>query len=544
MSIREQLAERIAAGLKRKSVTTPSRWAENYRVIKGEPWSFKRFPWLKEMHDSKAQLNVGLKAAQMGYTETVLNITFYKIDVEGVDCLYALPSKVPDATDFSAARFLPALEESEHLRRMFTDTNNIGHKRSGPINLYIRGSQSRSGLKSVPTGFIVLDELAEFNQENIALALERSSGQEKKQFWMISTPTLKEENIDKYFRSTTQESFFFRCPGCSKLERLVFPDSLIITAEDQDDPRIKESHLICTQCKIPLKHENKIEWLSTGRWVPQYPDRDSRGFHISQLYSTTVTPSEIASSYLKGLTDVAEATEFHNSKLGTVYVAEGAQVFEDDIHDCKRGYKNTDPIPRDALLTMGVDVGTFLHFEIDQWHLPNKPINDDTIKEAIPKVVHFGKAKTFAELEQIMRTYFIRSCVIDANPERRKALEFAAQFYGFVKLCFYGRGINGKTINQSKSEPTITVDRTSWMDLALGRFKDASILVPMDVDLEYRSHIQAPVKVYSKDADGNPVGKYEHGSKEDHYAHARTYAEIALTFALSQTKNKNIKKVL
>ncbi len=37
-------------------------------------------------------LNVGKKSAQMGYTETVLNLTFFKIDIERIDCLYVLPA--------------------------------------------------------------------------------------------------------------------------------------------------------------------------------------------------------------------------------------------------------------------------------------------------------------------------------------------------------------------------------------------------------------------------------------------------------------------
>jgi len=116
------MTQRIAAGLKRKSIVLPSQWAEQYRVM-GKPypgpWTFYRHPWLRGMHDSDAEFNVGQKAAQMGFTETVLNITFFYIDVHGVDCLYVLPAKTPDASDFSAARFDPAIDLSEHLQTIF-----------------------------------------------------------------------------------------------------------------------------------------------------------------------------------------------------------------------------------------------------------------------------------------------------------------------------------------------------------------------------------------------------------------------------------------
>jgi phage terminase large subunit GpA-like protein len=138
---------------------------------------------------SRAESNVGQKAAQMGYTETMLNLTFYNIDILRRDCLYVLPAKTPDAHDFSASRFDPALELSDYLTKLFSDVQNIGHKRAGSVNLYVSGSRSRSGLKSIPAGFLVMDELDEFDQENIPLAMERQSGQKEKQNWKISTPT-------------------------------------------------------------------------------------------------------------------------------------------------------------------------------------------------------------------------------------------------------------------------------------------------------------------------------------------------------------------
>ena len=71
------LTERIALSLRRKTIVSASKWALEYRVM-GKPfmgnWTFKRHPWLIAMHDSPYDVNIGQKAAQMGYTETALNI--------------------------------------------------------------------------------------------------------------------------------------------------------------------------------------------------------------------------------------------------------------------------------------------------------------------------------------------------------------------------------------------------------------------------------------------------------------------------------------
>lgn len=542
------IAERLASGLKRKSITKPSQWAQEYRIMGGDhpgKWRFTYHPWLKEMHDSENEFNVGMKAAQMGFTETMLNLSFYMIDVKGKDCLYVLPSKTPDASDFSAARFDAALELSNHLAKLFSDTRNVGHKRAGASNLYIRGSQSRAGLKSIPVSFVVLDEVEEMVQANIPLAFERQSGQIEKLTWLISTPSIANKGIHTFYKNSTQEHFMFECPKCSRLTELTFPECLVITAESLTDPRINDSHLICKECKGKLDHESKMDWLSTARWVPSFTDRDIRGFGVNQFYSSTVAPVRLAESYLKGLSNPADETEFFNSKLGQVHIVEGAKITDENIDNCKGDHKNDDN-PQIGLITMGIDVGKWLHYEIDRWFVQGHTGADANVL-AKCKVIRFGKVKHFNDLDVLMKRYGVMSCVIDANPERRMAFEFSQRFYQIVKMCFYGRGINGKQIHIGKDpgEPTITVDRTSWLDLSLGRFKIKAISVPLDVDMEYKEHLKALVRVYTKDKEGNPIGSYDKGDNdEDHYAHARNYAEIALPFALMKGRPQDIVGVI
>lgn len=576
--LKRLLAERLAVGLKRSSITSCSRWAENYRIMDRPfpgKWTFIHHPWLREMHDSIAERNVGQKSAQMGYTETALNIVFYSIDVLRIDCLYILPAKTPDAGDFSAARFDPALELSPHLETLFSDVKNVGHKRAGTTNLYIRGSKSRAGLKSVPVGRIILDEIDEMTQANIPLAWERMAGQTEKMEWKFSTPTIENYGVNKYYKESSQEHFFFRCPNCAsssstsngnsgRITELVFPECLVITAENAYDPTINDSYLICKECKNKLPHEIKHEWLSEGKCNPTHFNTSVRGFHVNQLYSCTVSPAELAASYLRSLSDPSEEQEFYNSKLGLAHTVNGARVTDEDIDQCLGTYKNGTVTPR-SIITMGVDVGKFLHYEIDEWFLPDSNSSDnnslDINVNSLCRVIEIGKLLSFNDLDRLMINSKVQACVIDAHPERRKAFEFASRFPGAVKMCFYGRGINGKQIHENAAgnsttgyvgsssaigEPTITVDRTSWLDLSLGRFRRGknAIILPYDSNLEYRLHLKALVRLYQKDKEGNPIGRYENANNDDHYAHARNYAEIAYPFALIFNQHQSIPGIL
>ena len=542
------MADRIAAGLRRRSLTTCSRWACACRVM-GKPfpgpWTFRRHPWLKDMHDVESEFCVGQKGAQLGFTEWALNQTFFHMDVKGVDCLYVLPAKTPDASDFSTGRFDPALELSPHLTKFFSDVKNIGHKRAGSTNLYIRGSRSRAGLKSIPVGLIVLDEVDEMDQDNIPLALERVGGQMERMILTLSTPTTPRIGINKLYLDSTQEHFFFKCPCCSRLTELTFPQCIEITAEDVNDPRLVESYLKCKECGGRLPHESKPDWLSTGRWVSEHADRAVRGFHVNQLYSSTVAgrPESIALGYLRSLRDPTEEQEFYNSKLGMAHMVEGASVTDADLDKCIRGHRMGSSQDY-AVTTMGIDVGRWLHYEVCEWRVPGDVDSADLNVQSRPKLVYANKVMHFEELDKVVRDYRVQAVVIDANPERRKAYEFAQRHFGRVRMCFYGFGIHGKQIHIGKDEePTITVDRTSWLDLALGRFRNQTIELPIDIPQEYRSHMKSLVRVYEKDRNGNPVGKYmKESSQDDHYAHARNYCELALPFALSMAQSYDIEE--
>jgi hypothetical protein len=537
MDLRSEFALAISAGLQRRAVTTCSRWAETYRVM-GEPfsgpWRFTYHPWLKGMMDSNAELNVGQKAAQMGYSECVLNRAFYTLDVLKQDVLYVLPNTSPDASDFSAGRFTPALELSPHLHQIFSDANNVGHKRAGPANLYIRGSRSRSALKSVPAGFVVGDELDEFTIEHVPMMFERMSGQLKKAAWLVSTPTLENYGINDYFQKSSQNHFFFRCPSCSRMIELSWPESIVIPTADIDDPKLKDTHLICTECKAVLPQATKTEWLSNNEWVPKYPDRDSQGWFITQLYSCTTSPVDVARKYLRSSYDKAAEVEFNNQVLGRPHAVEGAKLNDNEISACIEGYESGSVGPSQAIVTMGVDVGTWLHYHIDEYVIPPYANGIDINIYAQCRTLKFGKVKTFEELDEFMMNWGIRYSVIDAQPERRKAIEFANRFYGRVKVCFYGNGVSGRTLMVNDSENSVTVDRTTWLDIALGRYRRGKpwLIIPSDIDTEYRANLKALVRDYRNDQWGNPIGRYIKASRDqDHYAHARTYAEIALPLA-------------
>lgn len=544
-TLKADFIERIQHGLKRKSINSCSKWAETYRVLKGKKWSFEEFPWTREPHDCKSEYIVIRKAAQMGFTEVALNLTFYKIDIVNDDCLYVLPTE-SDASDFSSGRFDPALAECEHLQKLFSDVNNVGLKRAGNSTLYVRGSKSRSKLKSIPTGHITLDEVEEMSQENIPLAFERASGQKAPQKLLISTPIVPKKGIDVYYEGSTQDEFYFKCPHCSKYIMFRFPESLIITGDNINDPELDKSHYICYECKGILTHEEKFEYLKTGIYVPTYKDREMTGYTVSQLYSMRPvgTPKNIAKAFLRTKADPTEEQEFFNSKLGKPHIVANSQLTEQEVEECKKPFVKGIR-PKSPIITIGVDIGKYWHVEVDEWYIDSKSTEQLINERAICRVLEqeqIDLKRGEEPLINLIRKYKPSGVVIDIQPETLMGYRLTKKFPGVVYLCKFVRSVGAKHIQFNEEERRINVDRTSWLDLALKRFRKRTIQIPANVTQDYIEHMLKLIRVYEKDSDGNPVGRYISADDTDHYAFSRVYAEIALGIANKNRQHQTIEK--
>lgn len=557
-------AEKIEEGLLRKSVKTCSKWAETYRVMDmGEyvegafpwprkehkaisNWSFELYPWTREIHDCTAEMVVCQKAAQMAVTETALNKTFKAIDIDRKSVLYLLPV-ASSAHKFSASRFDPCLSLSPHLKNLFSDVKNKAHKQAGTASLFVRGTQTREGLKSDPVDLIILDEVDEMPPDNVVLSFARTLGKSSGTYqnFLLSTPSINGKGINKYFSESDQRHFMFKCPHCGKRTELVYPECLVITAEDFTDPKIKDSYIVCKECKKKLEHFEKRNFLRDAIWVPTVPGRLSAGYAINQLYSCRSHPSRVAEQALKARYSPSDEQEFYNSFLGLPREVEGARLTNAEIDACVRNYKQVQSAKPGSFVTMGVDVGNILHYVVLEWSFNSNVKVQDINMMSSATLLKEGKTKDFEDLSDLMQRYQVRFCVIDSQPEVRKATEFAKYFPGRVKTCTYASGSTGTEIKVGKTDPwRVNVDRTSFIDMMYGRFRTDRIILPQDLSKEYRQHLTSLTRVYRKDASGNSIGRYDKPDNgEDHFCHAQTYAEIALPLAAGLARSEPLNGV-
>ena len=560
-ALREGLSELIQREGKGYTTTKCSIWSARHRVM-GNPfpgqYGFEHHPWAREVHDSLAAYTIAMKAAQTGITEVGINRAFYTLDKLKRDVLYVLPTTLA-AGDFSTARFTGALSLSPHLTTLFAGgTNKVQLKSTGINTLYIRGSRGKTNLKSIPVSELILDEMDEMSQEAIGLALERLSGQLEKHILAISTPTVPQWGIHKFYLDSTQEHFTFKCPHCGRHTELIWPDCIQMCGESVSDPRCHESYLQCKECHGKLIHEAKTEWLKNGVWQVtnhQVSPKESRGFNINQLYSSTVSPGEIVIQYHRGLGDEAAAQELHNSKLGLPFVGAGAQVTDEMINNAIGDFTTNSLQPRDrsGLRTLGVDQGKTCYASVVEWQL-GRGSEFDIQASAFGKLIFFTQFKEdeWYTLDEMMRDWQIHAAVIDLDPQVNEVREFCRRYQGCAWGSRYRRGQTAKELTISDEEtgaPLATVDRTAWLSASLGKLKcnPPRLLLPQDLSQEYRDHLKALCRSYKKDNMGNSVSEYLTVGGMDHFAHSLCYANIGLSLLMESGAfgaNENIRGVV
>lgn len=548
------LNDRIKNQLTDASLTTCSRWCEN-RIVMPHPFrgpmSFERFPWQKEILNINEGIVTVKKAAQIGFSVAGMARALYVLSERVEDVLYILPT-AGLAGDFSQGRLDALVGLSPQLRELFGKTNKVGLKVTQQLaNLYIRGSVSKAGLVSVPIASAIIDEYDRCADNTYALVQERLSGQLNKYLFSLSTPTLPEFGIDKQHSQGTQEEFFFKCPSCSKHITLRWPDNVRICGEYAGDPDSADSAYFCNECGQDLPHEAKMDWLSGASWVPALTNiQGHRSFHINQMFSSTVSPQEMVDAYHKSqLSDLA-AIEFKNQKLGEPHVAEGARLTDKIINDCTdTSYRIGEDRPEDSsrMICMGIDVGSFLDCWIEEFIYDRAPGNMP-YENSTGKLLQLVRIPTaddscWTQASNLMREWQVKHACVDFQPDTVNARRFCRRFKGFASMVAYRRGTVGNEIKETEDEQGVkclTVDRTVFLDLALGRFHKQKRRIPIGVSTVAKEHLKATMRDYEIDELGLPRGVYK-SIADDHFAHAAAYCEIAHFQAFCQTTGRTIR---
>lgn len=518
---------------------------------------------MRELYRQRAPKVVVMKGAQMGVSEWVLDLALYTADTGRAGrgtSLYVQPGG-ENVGDFVQGRVFPIIDQSEYLLTRVPqggtkEPNKVGLRKVGKGFTYWRtahvkgrGKANRSGLKSVPSDTLILDEYDEMPADTLALASHRLDSSNDPWTRIISTPTFPGTGIEPEYLGGDQRRYFLTCPECDTAQPLEWASNVIVGPEGK---RIR----VCVRCRESLEAHIAAAWEdeSLGEWRPTNPDAPYPSYHISQMYRPRIDLDEIHEVLTSS--DITKRQEGHNQHLGLPFSPPGGQLSLEELTRAACAPFTLADIAGVQGCWMGVDVGARLHVWIEyarearvlRWD-DDAGSHVDTGEVGMQRyLVGALEMEHFSELDDLMRRFGVVMCVVDARPEIRMAQAFQRRFPGRVYLAEYVADRmpplvigefdeSGKPIDP-KRRYHVQVDRTAAMDATAANIRDLVVQLPVDAASVpgLFSMLQAPVRQLKTTAtDPNPRAVYDEGANADHWYHAAGYAELALYVAKQVT---------
>jgi phage terminase large subunit GpA-like protein len=292
---------------------TISEWAVRNRVLpKGttsRPGPFKPEKFQIEMMDvildPLVHEVVIQKSTQIGYSDAVINnICGYFVDADPKPIMLVQPT-IENAKDYGKKRITPMIESCPALRAKIKPPtsrragNTLALKEFPGGFLKLTGANSGAGLRSDPVPVVLFDEVDGYpidvdgEGDPIAIGTRRTDGFADYKIVKGSTPAKPKgiSPIERDFLRSDMRRFHVPCPFCSALQVLWWRDPASkayrlfysVDADGQVDP--KSVAYICAACHKKIPEQYKQQMLNGGKWIPEFPDRSTAGFHLNALYS-------------------------------------------------------------------------------------------------------------------------------------------------------------------------------------------------------------------------------------------------------------------
>ncbi len=367
----------LLAGLRPDPPMTVSEWADTYRVLSSKasaepgPWRTGRTPYLKEPMDclsssSLVQRVVLMFAAQTGKTEAGSNWLGYVIHHAPGPMLLVQPT-VEMAKRLSKQRLESLISETPVLNERIAparsrDSGNTMFSKEFPGGMMvITGSNSATGLRSMPCRYLFADEVSSWPQDvdgegdPLTLAERRTTTFARRKVLMTSTPTVAGScRIEAEFLISDQRRFFVPCPSCGGMQWLQFRQ----LKWEKDRPETVQYE--CEHCKERFPEIHKGRMLAAGEWRATAPgDGKTAGFHLSALYSPLGWKywRECVEDFLRAKNDAPMLKTFVNTVLAETWdEAAASQISADALLERVEPYARGVVPEGVLLLTAGVDV--------------------------------------------------------------------------------------------------------------------------------------------------------------------------------------------
>jgi hypothetical protein len=258
--------------------------------------------------------------------------------------------------------------------------------------------------------------------------------------------------------------------------------------------------------------------------VPQQPEGDLPGFHVSRLIvpgmplKDIIVASEATSPY--------EVETFYNKDLGLPYVSKESRLSPDEIHAAQSASESYFGFP--LAMASGYDGGNPVTMGIDMASERAMTVRISELLDATHKrALWIGETDDPEDLVRLMDRYRVTMCVIDSRPETRIARRLASAFPGRVYLSSYTTDAK-QVIVIDDALWVVSVDRTVAIDAMVELMRKQHNLLPAILPDGYVAQMTSNVRRVKllDEATGKIRVQWE-STRADDYAHAEVYDVVA-----------------
>lgn len=522
---RKQLSlyqQRIAARVPKDSAMD---FALHHHVnTRGDRMNFKDASYLAKLYVEieKSQQLVVEKSVQTGLSELFIIKSHIEAGVHGMTVMYILP-KYELRNRFVNNRIYKLHRRVPRYAQMVEEAESNVHRTSlmhfGRGTLVYVGSNVEDEFIEIPVDSVYIDEKDRCNGANLLMAPDRLTASPYKYQREISNPTVQGYGIDERYEESTKGLWMIKDPHNGKWFHPDFFEH-VVEQVGYNEYRVRSNPEWQPGDPVELigPSGKPVDRLVTGDWVHEHPNREWRGFRISQVFSKFVPLSKQVDTWFKAVGNERKMQLFYNSNLGLPYSAVGAKIQEYELDACRLDYefpaKSTRPTnPR----FIGVDVGEMLHVVV------RERIKHEGV--VVLRMLEAAEVPGFQQLAQLIRYWEPRIVVIDAMPEIHKVMDLKGEFDSVYSSRFQK---NQLKMQVDKKGRIITMDRTTALDYVQQYVGERRLTIPMQgrelVRGTYYRHMTSPTRVLQVDENNPEKSAYEWvHTMPDHFFLAEAY---------------------
>lgn len=526
--------------------------------------SFKKRPYQIEMYADFPRIEGAdiCKAVQTGQSEMFSVFGIHDAGWLGRIFAYVMPTdRIRDR--FVSTRINQLLSSVQAYRERLPgadlhnletgDSGSLRKKRLGAGLMLFLGAKTDGDFIELTADTFVVDEFdvsKAMGPHNLERVIDRIKESPDPKHFRLGNAEMPGGIVSLYERGDMR-LFHWRCSHCGHRQPIDWLTSVVDrldsgqwvlrdhAARNDDRAPVRP---VCLKCGRPFERD-----ADGAAWVPLQPLRDRRSYRVTRFDVMSEPLRRLWTEWIDAQSSVLKIREWYRRNAAILYQEASSKVTEEQLrhlaclefmdHAGGEHYKN-------RRITAGIDVGALIHVTISESiRAPGGHVERP--------VRWVGTVQTKDQVIDLLRRFWVKTCVIDNDPETRMVEEIqerAIEFGCVVWLCrFHPQPRTTQQrfgMTQDSYAGTVRVDRTQAFDVAtehlhagarmgevlarVGEKPSAGIdgvrLYPRDVtDLQgWLSQMTAPERMT---VDGRIV--WFEGDKEDHYRLSDLYDLVA-----------------